>query len=518
MERFYVEAYLRQREADREKERNPSRRSARETEGERSSEWKSPLFQEPEYESEKEWSGNGRDRFHPPQAEVSRWTFETLCQGIKERFLQDWDQEQENLNTALQMQKRAMIGYQNEVAYFKGKIRKLLEEYGAVHVSYPVWYDSLVDGVYHENWGMAGIAEWFGESFSRSSSAKIIGERIYFMENGRMCLKPQTIGRERREQLIRAFLLLSPEERLDKEFHEVYLLDGTRITIFGEGLAKSGQDAIIFRRYVVPSFSFEEQARRHTIPEEAIPLFCAMVDCGYNVAFTGAVRSAKTTFLSTWQRYENPALEGVMVETDPEIPLHRMMPEAPIVQLVVPENQRMTTISKNLLRSDADYFILAEARDGVALDTAVRIASKGTRRMKITFHTRNPLDFPEDAAAEIVRSLGGEMKQTASRVAASFDYVFHFVQLKDKSKKRLSGIYELRWERESGEIKMEPLCRYRYKSDDWEWFNTVSEEKQKAAEEEDTSAWQRFYGALSELADQSKQAEERKAAENGACV
>ena len=105
---------------------------------------------------------------------------------------------------------------------------------------------------------------------ANSSSAKIIGENMFFLENGRMALKPQKISKERREQLVKAFLLLTPEERMDKTYHETYLLDGTRVTIFTTPMAKAGQDAIIFRRYVIPQLSFEEQARRHTIPEAAI--------------------------------------------------------------------------------------------------------------------------------------------------------------------------------------------------------------------------------------------------------
>lgn len=491
MERFYVEHYLQQRRRNDNESRYPSCYED---------------FSEEETD-EAEDRLIYRNKFStlvPEERSVPEypcWTFEQVCREVKNRFLEDWDGEQENMHTSMQMQKKAMIGYENEVAFFKGKIRSLLEEFRVTHVPYPVWYDSLVDGVYHENWGMAGMAQWFGDGFQKSSSAKVIGERIYFMENGKMCLKPQTVSRERREQLIRAFLLLSPEERLDKAFHEVYLLDGTRITVFRDGLAKQGQDTIIFRRYVVPSYSFEEQARRHTIPAEAIPLFCSMVDCGYSVVFSGAVRTAKTTFLSTWQRYEDPRLEGVMVETDPEIPLHKMMPEAPIVQLLA-DNERMTTISKNLLRSDADYFILAEARDGVALDTAVRIAGKGTKRMKITFHTRSPLDFPQDAAMEIVRSLGGDPNLMAKKVAASFDYVFHFIQLKDKSKKRLSSLYELALDRSSGQIQMNQICRYRHESDDWEWFYHISEEKRQLAWEENGEGLYRFEKELKALSGQ----------------
>lgn len=425
--------------------------------------------------------------------------FFRLCNRIQTEFLKEWEDGDENVESTLQIQKKAIIGYEKEVAYFKSKISKFIKNFNITEIKYPHWYESLEDAVYHENWGLSGIAEWFSETLHSSSSAKVIGNRIYFLEDGEMKLKEQTIAEDRRQQLIRAFLLLTPEERLDKEFHEVYMLDGTRVTIFGGSMVKDGEDIIIFRRYIVPNYSFEEQAARGTIPRDAIPLFKSMVSLGYNVAFTGAVRTAKTTFLSTWQSYENPCLEGVMVETDPEIPLHKIMKDAPILQLIA-DNDKLKNLSKNLLRSDADYFILAEARDGIALDTAVRVASKGTRRMKITFHTRDPYFFSYDVASEIVKSLGGDLKLTAKKVAASFDYVFHFIQLKNKNQKRLRGIYELRLDRESGSICMKEICAYNFQLDNWAWNYEINIDKQLAGIEEDVEAFNHFSNALKYLA------------------
>ena len=422
--------------------------------------------------------------------------FETLCKLINNDFLKEWDEQRDNTRTNLDIQKKAIIGYKKEVLYFKNKITEMLKKYG--YTGYPNWYESLEDGIYHENWGLAGIAEWFGEKYRESSSAKVIGDRIYFMENGKMCLKEQRISKERREQLIRALLLLTPEERLDKDFYELYMLDGTRVTVFGGSMAKDEQDVIIFRRYIIPSYTFEEQAARGTIPVEAIPLFKDMVTLGYNMAFTGAVRTAKTTFLSTWQSYEDSSLEGVMVETDPEIPLHKLMPGAPVVQ-VIADNDRLDSIIKNLLRSDADYMILVEARDAASLDVAVRMASKGSRRMKITYHTGQPLDFPYDAASEIVGSRGGDLHFMARKVASSFDYVFHFIQLKDKSKKKLKSIHELSYDRATGNISMKPLCEYDCAADKWNWRNTIGPDKKKAAEEEDVCVFRRFSGNLENL-------------------
>ncbi len=430
--------------------------------------------------------------------------FQKLCRRVNTEFLRAWEDGNENLDSALRIQKKAIIGYENEVAYFKSRIRQLIKKYGAENSSYPAWYGSLEDGIYQENWGLAGVSEWFTEKFRESSSAKIIGDRIYFLDEGKMCLKPQIISKDRREQMIRAFLLLTPEERLDKEFHEVYMLDGTRVTIFGGSMTKRGQDVIIFRRYIIPNYSFEEQAARGTIPLNSIPLFKAMVRLGYNVAFTGAVRTAKTTFLSTWQSYEDRNLEGVMVETDPEIPIHTLMPEAPILQLIA-DNEKLKHISKNLLRSDADYFILAEARDGIALDTAVKIASKGTRRMKITYHTREPQDFSYDVAFEIVKSLGGSLDGTARKVAASFDYIFHFIQLKNKNQKRLKSIYELGIDRNTREISMKEICRYDHKSNDWKWEYAVSNDKLIIGEEESAELLEVFLTELRRLSNAGKE-------------
>lgn len=424
--------------------------------------------------------------------------FGLLCRRIKEEFLKEWE-EKGDYTGILEMQKKAIIGYKDEVAYFKQKIGLLINKYNIGMVALPDWYESLADGIYHENWGMAGIAEWFGSPYNFSSSAKIIGDRIYFMDNGCMKLMPQRINKERREQLIRAFLLLSPEERLDQDFHEVYLLDGTRITIFRGGMTKMDQDVIIFRRYIIPRYDFEEQAARGTIPPEAIPLFESMVALGYNTVFTGAVRTAKSTFLSTWQSYEKAYLEGVIIETDPEIPMEKLMPESPIIQ-VIADGKKLSTVSKNLLRSDADYIIMAEARDGVALELAMRMAAKGTRRMKMTFHTGDPMDFPYDAAWEILKVTEGSVEAIAKKIAGSFDYIFHFIQLKDKNQKKLGGIYEMSFDRSSDMISIQRICFYNHELDTWSWNYHIGKDKVEKGIEESRTDFTNFSEALQSLA------------------
>ena len=267
----------------------------------------------------------------------------------------------------------------------------------------------------------------------------------------------------------------------------------------GGALRKEGYSQWIFRRYLIPSLTFEEQAKRNTIPACAVPLLENMARVGYNVVFMGPVRSAKTTFLSTWQSCEDPSLEGVMVETDPEIPIHDILPGAPIIQLIA-DGEELRQISKNLLRSDADYFIMAEARDGIALDTAVRLASKGTKRMKMTFHSRNPERFPLEAATEIVKSTGGDLPLTIQMVSSAFDYLFHFIQLSDKSKKRLKGIYQTVCDA-SGTFRIEQICSYDPESESWIFINSMGREQRTYGKESDPELFGVFERELQRLSE-----------------
>jgi pilus assembly protein CpaF len=398
----------------------------------------------------------------------------------------------------LELQKEAIIGHAGAVSRLMAVIRKVLDEESlSASFSWPAWYVSEEDAIYQEVWGRAGLAEWWRPPYDESGSAKIIGDNIFFQHQGKMRLMPQLIGEHRREQLLRGFLLLTPGERLDRDFHEIYLADGVRLTVYKNAMTKKGQDVFIFRRYIIPEYSFAEQARRGTIPAEAGTLFEAMVAVGYNVVFCGPVRSAKTTFLSTWQKHEDPLLEGVMIETDPEVPLHALMPGAPIVQLLA-DGEALSRISKNLLRSDADYFIFAEARDGIALDAAFRMARKGRGRMKMTFHTNDPYRFAEDAALEVVRRCGGDMRDAELRAASSFDYIFHMSPAGNEDRKVLQGIYELGVRK--GRIYYEEICAFAAATGNWRWSSGISQEKIKMGMAASPEAFGIFYKELVRLA------------------
>lgn len=435
--------------------------------------------------------------------------FDSLCDAIKKYFQNDWEKTDsktsDNLEMILERQKKAIIGYEREVSFFKDSIQEYLKNNRLTDEWYPDWYDNLVDAIYHENWGLAGLSAW--KRYPESSSAKIIGDRIYFLIDGKAVLQPQKISLDRYKQLRKALLLNTPKQRLDKTYSEVYMLDGTRIAIYDEGLAKQGQPTIVFRKYIIKDLTFEEQAKRGTIPYETIAMLKSMILIGFNVAFIGAVRTGKTTFLQTWQVHENPNLEGIMIETDPEIPLHLLMPTAPITQLVA-DGEELKKIMPSVLRSDADYIIMAEARDGIAFYISVETTDRGTRRSKLTAHFTRAVDFPYNVAEKITQEFGGNLYSNILKVAKNFHYVFEFIQLQDKSKKRLKGIYEVRYHPLSHRVSIHQICKYRHETDDWVFKYDVGDDKEGIGNEEHSEALKIFKLELKKLSEKYPMSEE----------
>ena len=102
---------------------------------------------------------------------------------------------------------------------YRRGICQIIYDGGLENGDYPPWYKNLTAGVFNELYGLAGLAPWVydeTESYRKSSSAKLIGDRLYCLIDGVSQLQPQIIKAGRRDQLKRALLLGSPRERLER--------------------------------------------------------------------------------------------------------------------------------------------------------------------------------------------------------------------------------------------------------------------------------------------------------------
>ena len=399
--------------------------------------------------------------------------FYAVCQVVEAEFDKEWNEtNDESKNRKLEREKRAIMGFEEETRFYKERIKEILIDKKLSDRWHPDWYPNLCEGVFAELYGLAGLAPWaydMEEKYRASSSAKLIGDRLYCLIDGRSQLQPQRISARRRQQLKRTLLLATPYERLEYGFHEVYLHNGIRITIYSGERTKDGQDVMVFRKYVLEDLTFANLAEKGTIPEEAIALFLKMIAIGFNVIFAGQVRSGKTTFMQIWQRNEDPTLEGLAIATDPETPWHRIMPEAPIMQLVA-DGSQLESITKSLLRGDNDYVLLEEMRDAAAFSLALDITSTGTTRSKATIHDNDGLNIPYKMASKIRERFGGHTKELIAQVFKNFDYVIELSQMpEDKGKKVMKGILEYSYDMENDRVLVRRLCSYDFMQRQWYW-------------------------------------------------
>lgn len=425
--------------------------------------------------------------------------FYILCDKVKQYLDEDWikDHNKSNTDILLDRQKRAILGYSSQVNYFKDKIREYLKINNLDNEVYPAWYENLVDAIFHQNWGLAGIAPWM--KLPNSEAAKIIGENIFYLINGVPELQPQKMPAKRYEQLRKALMLTDNTKRLDDNYSEVYMLSGERVTIYTGNLVIEGQQSMVFRKYIVEALTFEEQARRHTIPRELIPALEALVKMGTRIAFIGPVRSGKSTMLLTFQMCENRKLEGLFIQSDPEIRINELMPDAPIMSLIG-DGEELVSMSKKVVRTDANYIVVAEGRDGHAFNMIVESGNKGTRRNKTTLHLSDVEDFAYEIANKIVGVYGGNLDYQIVKVAKSFDYIFEMVELPDnRSQRRLKSIHEIRYNNKSHEITYRRICEYNFKTDSWSFCYDVGAKVEEIGNIEAPAALSVFKNTLESL-------------------
>lgn len=400
-------------------------------------------------------------------------SFMSVCEVVEYEFNKEWQETDDDAkNRKLEKEKRAIMGYSDEMKYYKEKIKEILIRKNLSGTWYPDWYPNLIEGIFAELYGLAGLAPWaydMKEKYKYSSSAKLIGDRLYCMIDGKIELQPQRISKRRREQLKRTLLLATPYERLEYGFHEVYLNNGIRITIYSGRRTKENQDIMVFRKYILPDITLEKIAELGTIPNRALELFYKMIDIGFNVIFTGEVRSGKTSFMQAWQRKENPDLEGIAIATDPETPWHILMPNAPIMQIIA-DGKELEEITKSILRGDNDYALLEEMRDGTAFKIALDITSIGTKRCKATIHDNDGFNIPYKMGSKISEKYGGNSKEYIAQVFKNFDYAVELCQNPlNRAEKIMKGIVEYSYDIRTDSVYVLEVCKYNFDEGKWYW-------------------------------------------------
>lgn len=404
-----------------------------------------------------------------------------------------------------EVQFRALIGDKDGELEYLQIIEDYLEKHKKTYVSFPKWYRSLNEAIFHEIIGLAGVAEWL--YLDDSSTCKIIQPNIYFRESesGNMVKKPQSISREQFDRLVTMLCHSNLEKRKNDPVIEILIRGNIRATIYNNVNKAASEGTITFRKYVLQSqskggYKFEQLAERGMFGYEACSLLESMVQCRFNVNFIGAPNTGKTTLLSYYSSYEKPDLEGITIQNEAEFDSTVLVPDAPIIDFIINDENRNETKSA-ILRSDLEYLTYGEVRRGDELDLLLFLSTKGINGVKGTYHTAyNPEDFPYLVADQIQKSMGADLYPTMLNAAKSFDFLFETINHPFQRKsKLLKGVYELCLDPNNLTIYCNAICLYDHEKQKWLYNNNLSYETVRRAKDINFEGYKRFKTILDEL-------------------
>ena len=139
-------------------------------------------------------------------------------------------------------------------------------------------------------------------------------------------------------------------------------------------------------------------------------------------------------------------------------------------------------MEKTLKRLDSNYIIMSEMRTAMEYKFYLGITNMGTRRCKCTIHDNDAASFPRKMATEVVSSFGGDLQATIAQIYTNVDFVFEMFEVPtDRSKKRLKGIVEFRYDKQKDLCLAHRLCKYDAETDSWCWNSDVGKDKKDLA-------------------------------------
>ena len=101
--------------------------------------------------------------------------------------------------------------------------------------------------------------------------------------------------------------------------------DGTRIKVMIP--PRTPMPVIVFRRFVVRNYSFENQVALKTIPKSDVQLYKDLARTHLNTVIAGQVESGKSTFLKSMYGARKSIYSSILIENHPETYIWRDFPE-----------------------------------------------------------------------------------------------------------------------------------------------------------------------------------------------
>lgn len=388
----------------------------------------------------------------------------------------------------------ATLGDKDATDMLVEEITSFLRDSPYQKVQYHSMFRSLAHALFEHIFRFKNFYKW--QNVPESPSAKILGKEIWFKIDGTFVKQDEEFESEEEVyEIIRLLQQNNPNFKINEiqPQGELDLPDGTRITLTIP--PRTLYPTIVFRRFIVNRFSFEEQVRRQTIAQEDAPLFETLARIRSNVVIAGGVESGKSTMLKTFYAERPPDLVALMIESHPETFLKRDFPTRLVHEFSI-KDQDIHQVLRTALRFDHDYVIMQEVR-GVEADAAIDGASRGATGLLMTYHVTNPSKVCEQLAQHVLDAYPARRYINEVRRAAQTLQLGMTMKTFPGNKKKVTSVFEINYDYEKDRAWISYLMKYDQFTNQWKYSDLISESLQEQMREESEDTLLDFQSLLS---------------------
>ena len=438
--------------------------------------------------------GAGRASFQQVIDEFKRYTGYELSEN-------DVDDNEDS--EYLERKHAAIIGEETAKNYFLQKINEFLREYPQFqNALYPDYYPNISEAIFQHHFGFGPMSVWFANP---TESAKVNDTQILFGVKGKDRKVLQRFGFDNVEQVKKLVRTLTARNarnqvNLTTNWTQVDMLNGTRVTIFVPPLSETYM--LVFRQYPFSKFTFKEEARVKTIPEDSVRWWESMSRLMLTMVTSGSVGSGKTTFIKVIYGAREPDLEVVTAERGTfEAHLRRDFPKrAPYIGALVSSLNGLNDLFPAFLRADAHYIMVPEIRSH-EVDLLVMSRERGGGALA-SYHSSYVKNIPLELADLSLEVKPGRDHRTAyKRLVQSIDVVV--TMARDKTgRKIVTGVYAYDYDDETDTFSVTTWMKYHTRTDQWTFHAEIPPRLQERLEETYPFELDEFIGEFQRLAHQ----------------
>ena len=363
---------------------------------------------------------------------------------------------------------------------------------------YNPMFRSLEHALFEHIYRFKNFYKW--NLYPTSPSAKITGKEIWFKIDGQFVKQDEEFESvEEVNEIIRLLQQANPNFVIGpgQPEGELDLPDGTRITLTIP--PRTLYPTIVFRRFVVSTFSLEMQKKLGTIDERDVPIFEYLARKRLNTVIAGGVESGKSTFLKTLYKEREQDLVALLIEGHPETYLKRDFPERLVHEFSISESD-IKTVLRTILRFDHDYVIMQEVR-GVEADAAIDGASRGAQGLLMTYHVTEASKVCEQLAQHIVdeypnRKTVNEIRRVAQTLQLGVTMKNFKDPVTKKSFKKVTSVFEIVYDYDRDEAWIQYLIKFNLSKGCWEYNSKLSPQLKSFLLEDDNGEYDYFFKHL----------------------